>query len=482
MNGAVHGAGSTRRGVRASFALPIRWRIAAASTLATLVLLVGAGLLFITTLGEGLQASLDRSLRSSVNEFTTQLPGASTTSAARIRLADNTYGQILGRDGTLKVSTTPALRHALLPAGRLTSLRSAGRFFDVTDANTGAHPHERSFRVLAVPVRGSSTVAVVGASREVVDEATDRAAKQLLVLGAAVLLAAAAGSWLLARSALKPVERMRAQAAALQTLDAGGLVVSGAGDEIQRLAVTLNELLARLHTAVDRERSFVADAGHELRTPLTVLRGELELAQRPGRSPAQLAETISIASEETERLIRLAEDLLVLARNDGPDAVRWTRFDVSAVLNDARARTASIAAAHGVTVRVQTPPTLLVDGDPDRIRRAVDNLLANALRFAPSGTEILVAARSDKDGTTIEVADAGPGFSDELLPVAFERFRRDDKARTRSAGTHYDHEGYQHEGYGLGLAIVRSIMRAHGGDATAENRADGPGGRVVLHW
>jgi signal transduction histidine kinase len=461
--------------------LPIRTRIAVASTLATMVLLVGAGLIFVTTLRSGLENSLDNSLRSSAGEMITKIGAnveAHSTAGDRIELADSTYGQVLNTDGSVLQSTVDSAGQPLVSRDKLRSAAVAGQFFDVSLSQSPTVKHTQELRVLAMPSGRSHTVVAVGLSRDIVNEAVERAGKQLLVVGALVLVMAAIGSWWLARSALKPVDRMRAQAAELEARDAGGgLTVPISRDEIGRLGTTLNALLGRLHSALERERAFVADAGHELRTPLTVLRGELELARRPGRTRAELVETVEVASEETERLIRLAEDLLVLARDEIGSDLRWTEFDVTALLNQACGLVESIAASRSIQLTVRPGELVLVQGDPARLRQALDNVLSNALRYAPDNSSIVLTASNLNGLSRIEITDEGPGFSAALLPSAFERFRRDDEARTRGSA-----DELSHAGTGLGLAIVRKIVRSHGGDATASNRTDRSGARIVLAW
>jgi signal transduction histidine kinase len=460
----------------------IRIKIAAASTAATLVLLLGAGFLFLTTLSSGLQNSLDNSLRIRADELSAQVnPDGSLRAPASValQLADDSYGQVFSAQGQVLQSTAAKENRPLLNAGQLASARRAAEFFNVAVPEGGPAGRGHQVRVLATPVGRSGTVAAVGMSRDVVDEAVERAGRQLLILGAVVLIIAAPGSWFLARGALKPVDRMRAQAAELQAHDAeGGLTVPTSRDEINRLALTFNALLGRLHSALEREKAFVADAGHELRTPLTVLRGELELARRPGRTKAELQQSLEVAGEETERLIRLAEDLLVLAADDSSAMDRWVRFDVGELVSTACERAASLATPRDVTVLACGDSSVLADGDPARMRQAVDNVLANALRVAPAGSTIEAEVRAGAhDRVSIEVRDSGPGFPREVLPVAFERFRRADVARTRlEPGERSD------SGTGLGLAIVRSVLRAHGGDAVAENRPGGVGASVVLSW
>jgi len=229
----------------------------------------------------------------------------------------------------------------------------------------------------------------------------------------------------------------------------------------------MNDLLSRLHGALARQRSFVADASHELRTPFAVLQGELELAGRPGRSREELAAAVANAADEAARLTRITDDLLLLASSDEERlTLRPERTEVRALLTRAAEVAGSRAAAAGVSYRVDAPPGLQARIDPGRIRQAVDNLIDNALRFAPAGTQIVIRARIAGPDLVIEVRDAGPGFPADFLPHAFERFRRPDSGRARSDG-----------GAGLGLAIVHAIALAHGGRAAIHNDSDG--GAVV---
>jgi two-component system OmpR family sensor kinase len=464
--------------------LPIRLRIAIASTIATVLLLGAAGLIFLTTLRDGLQDTPDKSLQVSVSELQTQLntDGSLASPGGKLTLVGTGYAQVFAADGSLRESSEPELSKPLLTAAQVKAIGSKGRSFNISARQVGAEGHSQDVRVLAVQHGTAGVVVAAALNGDVVDDAVDRAGKQLLVVGALVLIVAAIGSYLLARTALKPVDQMRAQAAELEARDAGGgLTVPKANDEIGRLASTLNDLLARLHDAVERERAFVADAGHELRTPLTVLRGELELARRPGRSREELVETVVVASEETERLIRLADDLLGLAREETGTAMHRSSFDLMQVLEDAVARVRSVASENDVRIAVEGSSPLLVSADRDRIRQAVDNVLVNALRFAPRGTVISISVSSDDGQTTIRILDEGPGFSVELLPFVFERFRRGDQARTRAVVADVA-VGETTVGAGLGLAIVRSVLRSHGGEAIAMNRPDRRGACVILQW
>jgi signal transduction histidine kinase len=313
-------------------------------------------------------------------------------------------------------------------------------------------------------------VAVASASLDTFDDTMSDVSRELLVGGFVFVALATIGAYWLARAALGPVERLRRQVAARSERDEQpDLQVPNTGDEIAALASTMNDLLGRLHGALARQRAFVADASHELRTPFAVLRGELELAGRPGRTVEDLRRAVASAADEAARLNRLTDDLLLLARSDNDRmALRLGPTDIGALLEKSAAHARPRADVAGVACRVDVPPGIAAHVDADRIRQAVDNLVDNALHFAPAGTQIVISARKtdDRGGVTIEVADVGPGFPADFLPHAFERFRRPDDARARSDG-----------GTGLGLAIVNAVASAHGGQAMAQNR-DG-GGAIV---
>ncbi len=206
-----------------------------------------------------------------------------------------------------------------------------------------------------------------------------------------------------------------------------------------------------------------------LRTPLAVLRGELELAQRPGRTREELAATVAVASEEAARLTRIADDLLLLSRGDqGQLPILPVVIDIRDFMEDVRSHAEHRINERGMTCRVDAPSNLRARLDPDRIRQVIDNLIDNSLRYCVAGSAIELRARQDHQDLWIEVADDGPGFEPSFLPHAFERFRRLDASRSR-----------EHGGAGLGLAIVSSIVAAHNGSVIAENGPTG-GARVRI--
>jgi signal transduction histidine kinase len=254
---------------------------------------------------------------------------------------------------------------------------------------------------------------------------------------------------------------MRRRAAEISAGQRGErLPVPEARDEIAALGVTLNAMLERIERAFERERAFSAIASHELRTPLTILKTELALASERGRTRQELEDAIHSAADETERLVRLAEDLLVLARADEgrlpltPQPVR-----VAALAQRVRDLFAHRAQAGGRAVAaVVEEHDLATTADPDRLEQALSNMVDNALRHG--GGLVSIDARRADGRVEVHVLDEGRGFPGDLLDSAFERF-------TLSAGSRS--EG----GTGLGLAIVAAVAHAHGGTAHAANRADG---------
>jgi two-component system OmpR family sensor kinase len=429
--------------------VPIRLRLALAFGAATLVLFGITGLLFLRSFRDGLEGSLDPGLRTQANTLSRLLrdPNAvvdlrdeSPTSALRTQEA---VAQVLDADGRVLQSTEEAERE------------------------------REPFRVLAEPVPqdDAGRIVLVGESLEETDEAVGRVRDALLAGGAIAVALAGIGAWLLAGAALRPVERMRRQAAEISEHDpTSRLPVPATRDELAALGATMNDLLARLQEALRRQRAFVADAGHELRTPLAVLRTELELAARRHRTRDELLDTIANATEETDRLARLAEELLFLARSEDQAINRRADVRLLPLLERSAGAFRARAAERGVTVTSDGADAGTAAVDPDLLRRALDNLLENALRYAPPQSTVTLRVQpedSDDDGwIDIEVIDEGPGFPPEFLPHAFERFRRADDARSRAEG-----------GAGLGLAIVLAVARAHGGTATAGNRPTG--GAVV---
>jgi signal transduction histidine kinase len=312
-------------------------------------------------------------------------------------------------------------------------------------------------------VRPGGAIVVAGTTLKDRERANESLLRALLIGVPIALLLATATAIALIGGALRPVERMRRRAETISAGDADArLPLPEAHDEVRRLGETLNEMLARLQRAFGREREFVADASHELRTPLAILKAELELASRGNRTGEELTAAVESAAEEVDRLTTLAEDLLVLARaEDNGLPVRAEPQSIEPLMQEVAAAFATRADQAGRTIAVERSGSLQALVDADRLRQALGNLVDNSL--AHGAGDVMLSARRENGSVEVHVEDSGPGFPDEFIANAFERFTRADVARGRG-------------GTGLGLAIVDAIARGHGGSAHARNT---PGGSDV---
>jgi len=375
------------------------------------------------------------------------------------------FAQVLNGDGSINEKQDTAPDPLLAPPDLKEGAQ--GKLFErpIRD-ETGSDA--RPVRLAVEPAPGGRFV-IVGTSLEGRHATLHQLAMLLWLTGPILAVVASGFAWLLAGGALRPVENLRRQTALITEGDlARRLPVPDTGDEIATLATTLNDMLARLEEAFERERRFVDDASHELRTPLGVLKTELDLALRRSRTKEELEAALRSASEESERLNRLAEDLLMLARADrGKLPLKRESVDADSLLRNTAARFEAKAREQGVSLEVTAPPGLTIDVDVMRMQQAVGNLIVNALAHTPRGGRICVAARLDgARELVLAVADSGAGFPQAFIKDAFVPFTRADSARSRRDG-----------GTGLGLAIVKGVADAHGGSASAMN---GPNGGAVV--
>lgn len=451
-------------------------RLTAAFVLAAAVCGSIAGLVLARTLLLGLDDGLDVSLRSRAQTLATQwktaTPDAFASQLAMVRKTSgltqvlNPQGQVLAASGA--AGTTPLLSGtAVTRASRGTFIIDADRALPVS---AGSRGEDVEVRLLGAPLRNGDLV-VVGSLRDTVSDAVNETVGHLFIAGVIGLVLVAIGARLLVGAALRPVETARRQVELASQDEASPVLVDPGGeDEFSRLVRTFNRLLSRQHELLQAERTFTADAGHELRTPLAILSGELELAARPTRTRDEVTLALSVAKDETDRLARLTEQLLMLARGDQRTLVARVPGDVAVVLRSAVTSVRPLAVEAGLTLEVRGLESVPASIDPDRLRLAVDNLLRNAIRFAPAGSTIFATLELESGFCRLRILDAGPGFIQDFLPHAFDRFRRDDAARGR--GTDDAH------GAGLGLAIVKAIVVAHGGSVSATNRGETSGAAV----
>ncbi len=425
--------------------IPIRIRLTLAFVLALGVVLAGLGVVVYIRFEDSLNDNTDQALRSRATDIAAviersgpHIPGAGD----RFIESEESFAQVLDSNGTVVAATRGAESAALLSAEDVRRAQDES----LTLSRDGAVDEDDPARLFAVPV--GDHVLVVGQDVEDNEESLAML-RWLLALGLPIALALGGlAGYAVAAAALRPVEAMRRKAADVSEDRPGErLPLPPADDEIRRLGETLNAMLARLEAAIDRERGFVADASHELRTPLASLKTELELALRRDRTAEELRGALFSASEETERLSRLADDMLVLARSDrGTLPLRVERVGARELADRVAARFRTSER----DVHVRVPAELELHGDRLRLEQAVGNLVANATTHGEG--VVTISARSRDGRVELHVQDEGEGLPVGFAERAFERFTRADEARTGG-------------GAGLGLAIVAAIAQAHGGQA-----------------
>jgi len=316
------------------------------------------------------------------------------------------------------------------------------------------------FRAVATVLPNSVGSVIVAQSLSDFDNTTRKIGSILLFIGLIVLFLIAFAARQVIRISMKPLEAVEITAEKIAAGDLSARLDNfEPGTEVGRLSTSLNTMLGRIEEsfAVRTEsesklRRFVADASHELRTPLTAIRGFAEL-HRQGAVPDgdKTKELLGRIEKESVRMGTLVEDLLLLARLDQSRAIELKPVDIARVIEETVASAQAAGPQH--PIHIDMPKELFVLGDSDRIYQVFTNLLANARVHTPAGTAITILARSEDDGVYVSVSDNGSGLSEEDQKRIFERFFRADPSRQRTS----------HEGSGLGLSIVDSVMQAHGG-------------------
>ena len=439
--------------------LPIRVRLTLAFAFAMAVVLAATGVFLYVRLGSALDSTIDQGLQARAADVAALVEQADEglREAANPRGLDNGFAQVVGPQGTVVDSTPGLADQPLLTDSQLERARRGQTIVERT-------VDDEHVRLLAMPVaaQDEQLVVTVGASLEPRADALADLEGQLLVGGPVALLLASIAGYLLAAAALRPVEQMGERAATISAASPGRrLPVPRATDEISRLGGRLNDMLARLEAALERERALVSNASHELRTPLALMKTEIELAlDDPDSAPALVA-ALRSAGEETDRLAQLADDLLLLLASvdSGKLPLRRTSVPIAEVLDTIATRFGRRAATAGRTIEVAAPGDLVALADRRRLEQALANLVENALRHG-SGTVRLEAVESS-GALVLNVIDQGHGFPPEFVEHAFERFSRADGSPA---------------GVGLGLAIVAAIAHAHGGTARVAKATAGRAG------
>ncbi|MBO0724479.1 MAG: heavy metal sensor histidine kinase [Blastocatellia bacterium] len=317
---------------------------------------------------------------------------------------------------------------------------------------------------------GDRYVIEVGASNREIERVLHGLLLAIAIGLPVVVAIAIAGGYLLMRRALRPVDEITQSAERITSRNLSErLPAPKTGDEIERLSVGLNRMIARLDESFQHIHRFSADASHELRTPLTILRGELEAATQQPQITHELRETLGSALEETERLSRIVESLMAIARLDAGEAkMERARFDLAELTSSTTDQMRLLAEDKDIALRCEAKQQVRVEGDRSRLKQVIVNLVDNAIKYTPAGGHVGVKVYASNGFGALEVNDNGVGIPAEALPHIFERFYRVDKARSRQMG-----------GAGLGLSITKAIVTAHGGQVRVES-IEGKGSRFLV--
>ncbi|MFB7462086.1 ATP-binding protein [Streptomyces sp. NPDC056224] len=329
------------------------------------------------------------------------------------------------------------------------------------------------YRVSAV--RGDDQdILITGLPLHPVEETVHRLEAVEAALFGAALLATGTAAALWVRISLRPLQRVTARAAEVARLPlaSGEIAMPGplpgtdprtevgqVGTAFNHMLVHVEGALTRRHASEERLRHFAADASHELRTPVANIRGHAELALRHrGTVPAEVRHALERIGSESQRMTRLVDDLLLLARLDAGRPLEHEPVDLTLLILNATDDARAAGPSHHWLLDLPEEP-VTVTGDAHRLQQAIGNLLANARTHTPPGTDVTISLTTGESGVQVNVSDNGPGIPDELQPEVFGRFVRADRARSRSTGS-----------TGLGLAIVHAVITAHGGTATVTSR------------
>jgi signal transduction histidine kinase len=375
-------------------------------------------------------------------------------------LEDEMFVEVRDRDGRV-VGRSDNVPASGFPGERGVGESHTARFWDFPHPEHGPKGHQ----VRALEAWVGDMHVCLGMSLEEVQRRYWDLRKNLVTsLVAIALLGALSAYWVATRS-LRPVARIAAQARTLgASADGGGLLPrTGSGDEIDRLAAVLNDLISRIRAEVSRVRRLTADAAHALRTPLTAIRGHLELDA--ASTPGGASDHVAVAIEQVDDLVRFVNRLLLLEKLEAGTGESVTRARID-LLEHAQAlveHLSVLAEDGGVSLECRGE-SAVVEGDPTQIRQAILNLLDNAVRHTPAGGKVGVAVGVRGDSAELAVTDSGPGLPVEQLERVFERF--------------YSTRGGTGAGTGLGLPIARAIARSYGGDVTATSSSTGA--RFVL--
>ncbi len=454
--------------------IPIRLRLTAWFVLVLAAMLVALGSFVVNRLRSDLTAEVDRSLTVTAGKIAQGYrdEGAiefteATTEAVKAPGSRTLGAQLVDMRGVVVQSAgNDLIRSSVLDPRTVASAQTASTFTDSYRLGT-RRVHVRAISV-PVAIGNGRGVLVVADPLEEIDSAVNRVALLLLIGGAVGLVLAGFGAWAVAGRAMRPVERMTMRASAI---DIQGLEqrvwVPPARDELNRLAQTFNAMLDRLQSGVAAREQLIANASHELRAPLAAMRAELDVSLRHDDLTHDARAVLHSLQEEAARMGRIVDNLLTLARiDDGQLDLLRSPVDLHELAERAVRTHAAAAAATEVTLDV-SGESVTVSCDRDRIEQVIGNLLDNAIRVSPPGGSVRVHIARDSSSVRMSVIDGGPGVPPELTQTIFERFTRADPVRGRTGGA------------GLGLAISREIVVAHGGQLSV-TAGEGGGSTFII--
>jgi heavy metal sensor kinase len=371
--------------------------------------------------------------------------------------ADDHFTRLYAINGILVFDDTTDGPHVPdIPAAITTAL---GGQKSLTEVRSGSD----TLRVATFPIIHEGQIAgvlQVGVSLQDIERTLRMLLMVLLVMIPATVVLASGGGLFLANRALAPIDAITRTAQRISAENLSGRIsLAGPDDEVGRLARTFDTMLARLEEAFHRQRQFAADASHELRTPLTAIIGQIDVALSWPESAESLRATLESVREQAQRLARLANDLLFLARADAAAVVRAVEpVDLSALLPAIVTQVQPLAAERQQTIVLPALPLRVIYGNEDQLIRLLLNLLDNAIRYTPPGGRIALDCTHENGNILISISDTGLGIASEHVPRLFDRFYRVDRGRSRAQG-----------GSGLGLAIAQSIAQLHGGQIAVES-------------